>query len=69
MEGQKLERYIVGRKGRRYLLHMTEAKYEHLQQIAELNHKSLNRQLNELIDFGLQIQMGNETQRTSVSPS
>ena len=51
MSNQKVKRLIIGRSGRRYLLHVEEMKYKHLQNVAAHNNKSLNRQINELIDW------------------
>ena len=65
MSNQKVKRLIIGRSGRRYLLHVEEMKYKHLQNVAAHNNKSLNRQINELIDLGLQTQ-GVQNQKGNV---
>ena len=52
----KVERAIIGRNGRRYLLHMPERKYERIKLEAARRGESLNRRLNMLIDKGLQVE-------------
>lgn len=54
MENSKVERLHVGRHGREYPLRLDEKKYEQVQRVAVCCQKSLNRQLNDLIDLGLQ---------------
>jgi hypothetical protein len=63
MENSKVERLHVGRHGREYPLRLDERKYELIQHVAIRCQKSLNRQLNELIDLGLQA--FDETQQAS----
>lgn len=58
MENFTVERLIVGRNGRRYLLYLPERKYERIKLDAARRGESLNRRLNALIDQGLQVEQG-----------